>query len=81
MLLDEATSSMDSETEARVQRAMESLIRSRTCVVVAHRLSTIRHADRILLFQRGRILEQGSHDELLTQNGAYARLYAQQVEL
>ena len=81
LLLDEATSSMDSETEARVQRAMESLIRSRTCVVVAHRLSTIRHADRILLFQRGRILEQGSHDELLTQNGAYARLYAQQVEL
>lgn len=74
LILDEATANIDSETEARVQAALDQLLLGRTAVVIAHRLSTVRRADRILVFHRGRIVEQGSHAELLALGGVYARL-------
>ena len=75
LLLDEATSALDSESERLVQAALESLRRGRTAVVVAHRLSTIEHADRIVVMEEGRIVECGDHAALLRRNGVYARLY------
>jgi ABC-type multidrug transport system fused ATPase/permease subunit len=78
LLLDEATSALDSESEAVVQEALDRLMSERTVVVIAHRLSTIRNADRIAVLGRGRILEIGSHVELLERKGAYARLHAAQ---
>jgi ATP-binding cassette subfamily B protein len=74
LLLDEATSSVDSETEAKVQEAMEALVRNRTCLIVAHRLSTVRDVDRVLVFHRGRLVEEGDHDALVRRDGVYARL-------
>lgn len=75
LVLDEATANVDSATEARVQRALDRLLEGRTALVIAHRLSTVRAADRILCFQRGRLVEQGTHLELLRQGGLYARLH------
>ena len=77
VILDEATSAIDSLTEARMQDALTRLLRGRTSLVVAHRLSTIRAADLILALDRGEVAERGSHDELLARGGAYARLHAQ----
>jgi len=78
LLLDEATSALDSESEAEVREALESLRRGRTTLVVAHRLSTVRTADRIVVLSSGEIVEIGSHDQLLEQDGAYRRLIAAQ---
>jgi ATP-binding cassette subfamily B protein len=78
LILDEATASVDSDTEARLQHALEELLVGRTALIIAHRLSTIRRADRIIVFHKGRIVEQGSHDELLAARGLYAKLHALQ---
>jgi subfamily B ATP-binding cassette protein MsbA len=78
LLLDEATSALDTESERLVQQALEELMRDRTVLVIAHRLSTVQHADRILVFEGGRIVQQGRHDELLLAEGPYRRLHALQ---
>ena len=78
LILDEATSSVDTRTEAAIQSAMDNLTHGRTSFVIAHRLSTIRNADLILVLEHGNIVEQGSHKELLSKNGAYAKLYNSQ---
>ena len=78
LLLDEATSALDTESERLVQAALEELMRERTVLVIAHRLSTVQHADRILVFEGGRIVQQGRHDELVGAEGPYRRLHALQ---
>jgi ATP-binding cassette subfamily B protein len=78
LVLDEATSSLDSESEALIQEALKRVMAGRTSIVIAHRLSTIQAADLILVMDRGQIVERGTHSELLTQNGLYARLYETQ---
>jgi ATP-binding cassette subfamily B multidrug efflux pump len=81
LILDEATSSVDTETELLIQTALEELLKQRTAIIVAHRLSTIKNADRILVIHKGQIWEQGGHDELLARAGLYARLYDLQYRL
>jgi len=78
LILDEATSALDSESEALVQEALERIMKERTVFIIAHRLATVRRADRILVLEKGHIVESGSHEELLEQSGRYARFYAQQ---
>jgi ATP-binding cassette, subfamily B, bacterial MsbA len=80
LILDEATSALDSESERLVQAAIERLIVGRTTLVIAHRLSTVERADRIVVMERGRIVESGRHAELLAAGGAYARLYHLQFD-
>lgn len=74
VLLDEATSALDAENERMVQEALARAMQGRTALVIAHRLATIRDADRILVLDNGQIVEEGSHEALLARNGAYARL-------
>jgi ATP-binding cassette subfamily B protein len=78
LILDEATSSVDTRTEMRIQQAMVNLMKNRTSLIIAHRLSTVRDADTIVVLKGGRIAEQGTHDELLQKGGEYAALYANQ---
>jgi subfamily B ATP-binding cassette protein MsbA len=78
LILDEATSALDSESERAVQSALDALMRGRTTLVIAHRLSTIEHADRVVAIEAGRLVEQGTHRELLAAGGLYARLHALQ---
>jgi ATP-binding cassette, subfamily B, bacterial len=80
LILDEATSALDSESEALVQEALDRLMQDRTVFIIAHRLATVRRADRILVIEQGQVAEAGTHDELLAQNGRYARFYAQQFQ-
>ena len=80
LILDEATSSLDNETEKNIQGALNELSHNRTTLVVAHRLATIRHVDRIIVLSRTGILEQGSHEELMAKQGDYYKLYMAQME-
>ena len=80
LVMDEATSSIDSETEALIQDALEKVMRNRTCLLIAHRLSTIRNADRIIVLHHGEVREVGSHAELMDLGGIYHRLYQLQYE-
>ncbi len=78
MILDEATSAVDTETEKEIQRALDNLVRGRTTIAIAHRLSTLRKADRLVVMDKGVVVEEGSHDELIAAEGAYWRLYEAQ---
>ncbi len=80
LILDEATSSLDTESELAVQHALENLMQGRTTFVIAHRLSTIHHADRIVVIVNGQIVEDGKHEELMARQGEYCKLYKMQFE-
>ena len=80
LILDEATSNVDSRTEQQIQSAMYALMEGRTSFVVAHRLSTIRSADNILVLDKGKVVEQGTHESLMAQKGFYRKLYDSQFD-
>jgi hypothetical protein len=79
LMLDEATSSVDTETEKEIQKALDNLVQGRTTIAIAHRLSTLRRADRLIVLERGEVVELGSHEELMAERGAYWRLYEAQA--
>jgi ATP-binding cassette, subfamily B, bacterial len=79
LILDEATASVDSETEKEIQKALDNLVTGRTTIAIAHRLSTLQKADRLVVLDRGRVVEEGGHDELMAKEGAYYRLYMAQA--
>ena len=81
MILDEATSSIDTRTEALVTKGMDRLMEGRTVFVIAHRLSTVQNADVIMMLDHGRIIERGTHDDLIAQKGQYYQLYTGKFEL
>ena len=81
LILDEATSSIDTRTEIKIQQAFANMMKGRTSFIVAHRLSTIREADIILVMDSGKVIEQGTHEELLAEKGFYAKLYNSQYDL
>ena len=76
VILDEATSALDTETEARLHTAMHAFLQNRTTLIIAHRLSAVRQADRVLVFDAGQIIDEGHHDELISRDGLYRDLYA-----
>ena len=80
LVLDEATANIDTETEQWIQEALERLMQGRTSIMVAHRLSTIKNADLILVMNKGNVIEKGTHEELLAKGGFYAELYNSQFE-
>ena len=80
LILDEATSNVDTRTEQQIQEAMRELMKEKTCFVIAHRLSTVRTADHILVMKDGQVIEQGTHDSLMKANGFYRELYEAQFE-
>ena len=81
LILDEATSSIDTRTESIVQKGMDNLMKGRTVFVIAHRLSTIRNSDAIMVLDHGRIVERGTHEELIKEKGIYYQLYTGKLEL